>query len=187
MIYDWINNDIFTLREFLSNEECNALIARTEQIGFSDAPINTGWQRQEVVKDVRSNTRVMIDDEVLAASLWDRARAYVPSMLRGTRPVGFNERFRFYRYEPGQRFNWHSDGAFYRFNGEQSRLTFLLYLNDGFNGGATRFRDVSIAAEKGKALCFAHELMHEGSEVLTGVKYVARTDVMFGAPKVNSG
>jgi hypothetical protein len=29
------------------------------------------------------------------------------------------------------------------------------------------------------ALIFYHKLYHEGSEVLTGIKYVLRTDVMY--------
>jgi saccharopine dehydrogenase (NAD+, L-lysine-forming) len=34
--------------------------------------------------------------------------------LHGRRPVGVNERFRCYRYEPGQRFAPHYDGAYQR-------------------------------------------------------------------------
>jgi hypothetical protein len=50
--------------------------------------------------------------------------------------VGLNERFRFYRYDPGQHFAPHMDGCYQRANGEESQFTFLVYLNDGFVGGA---------------------------------------------------
>jgi len=179
--YEWIADDIFVIRNFLSNQECDELVVRAAKIGFADAPIDLGFGRQAVVKDVRNNTRVMVDDDALAMDFWLKARAYVPDEINGAKAVGFNERFRFYRYEPGQRFNWHVDGAFVRgWNSEVSQMSFIVYLNDAFQGGATRFQDVAIAAEKGKALCFRHSLLHEGAIVTHGVKCVVRSDVMYG-------
>jgi hypothetical protein len=35
---------------------------------------------------------------------------------------------------------------------------------------------------RGTALVFRHRLLHEGAPVLTGRKYVLRTDVMYGPP-----
>src|SRR6185369_7473946 len=56
-------------------------------------------------------------------------------------PVAFNERLRLYRYDIGQQFDWHRDGYFQRPNGERSFFTFMVYLNDDFDGGATSFSD----------------------------------------------
>ena len=53
-------------------------------------------------------------------------------------PVGANERFRCYRYKPGQKFAAHYDGAFERDETERSLLTFMVYLNDDFEGGRHR-------------------------------------------------
>ncbi len=57
----------------------------------------------------------------------------------------------------------------------------MLYLNDDFTGGATDFHDfaASVTPRTGMALLFQHMLLHEGATVLTGVKYVLRTDVMY--------
>ena len=56
----------------------------------------------------------------------------------------------------------------------------MIYLNDGYEGGATRFDSLSVDGRAGRALVFAHGLIHEGSEVTRGMKYVLRSDVMFG-------
>ena len=41
-----------------------------------------------------------------------------------------------------------------------------------------RFHDVSVTPKTGLALLFQHFLLHEGSSVTSGVKYVLRSDVM---------
>jgi predicted 2-oxoglutarate/Fe(II)-dependent dioxygenase YbiX len=176
--YEFISDEIFTVSDFLSAPECDGYIAFSESRGFGDAPINTSFG-PAVVKDVRNNSRVIVDHPSLAQLLWERARVYVPATLAGHRAIGVNERFRYYRYELGQTFRWHRDGCFERENGERSRLTLMIYLNDDFEGGHTRFEDAIIAPTKGMALFFAHQLRHEGAQVTRGRKYVMRTDVMY--------
>ena len=176
---------LFTVSDFLSAEECAEWIRTTEEIGYADAPITTA-RGPLMVKDVRNNDRVMMDDPATAAELWRRAKPYVPSgdpLLRGE-PMGLNERLRFYRYTVGQRFDWHSDGHFARPDGSEiSRLTFMVYLNEGFDGGETNFwvgnRTLPIVPKTGMALFFMHRFRHQGAEVRGGVKYVLRSDVMF--------
>ena len=131
--------------------------------------------------DIRNNERVVFDDVELAMTLFARARSRLPETMLSRRPVCANERFRAYRYGPGQRFKAHYDGAFVRDQNEQSLLTFMVYLNDGFAGGETAFLDLErvIAPRTGTALFFQHHLLHEGREVTAGTKYVLRTDIMF--------
>merc|ERR1712170_143393 len=70
-------------------------------------------------------------------------------------------------------------------NGERSFITFIVFLNEGFEGGATTFYNAGIKdpvpciPETGKALIFQHDILHEGSELLKGQKYAFRTDVMY--------
>jgi predicted 2-oxoglutarate/Fe(II)-dependent dioxygenase YbiX len=134
-------------------------------------------------KDVRDNARVMIDDQALAASLWERARPFVQAEWFGWHAVGLNERFRYYRYDPGQRFDRHTDGYFERDNGERSHFTFMVYLNDDFEGGNTTFYEsrvpLHVRPETGKALLFYHRQVHEGRPVVRGRKYVLRSDIMY--------
>ncbi len=169
---------IFTLAHVLEPAECDALIASTEVSGYEDAPITTPWGFQ-MRPDIRNNTRVMLDDPGRAAALWERLRAWIPSRDGAWRAVGLNERFRFYRYEAGQYFDWHGDGVFRRNDLEQSRLTLMIYLNDTFQGGETQFDAHTVVPKCGSALIFEHRLLHRGAMVTEGVKYVMRSDVMY--------
>ena len=176
--YNWISDEIFTVSEFFSADECAAHIDLAENLGFSDAPIY-GTFGPQIRKDVRNNQRVMIDDVDRADQLWRRAEVYVPKLIGDWQSSGVNERLRFYRYDLGQQFEWHHDAAFERSNGERSRLTFMIYLNEDFERGETSFDDVAIKPRKGMALFFVHQLRHKGQPVILGRKYVLRTDIMY--------
>ncbi|MCR9199316.1 MAG: 2OG-Fe(II) oxygenase [Planctomycetaceae bacterium] len=84
----------------------------------------------------------------------------------------------------------HQDFPFERDNGERSFLTFMIYLNDDFEGGETSFEDsysdepfdpFSVVPQTGMALFFEHGTYHIGELVSHGRKYVLRTDVMYAA------
>jgi predicted 2-oxoglutarate/Fe(II)-dependent dioxygenase YbiX len=185
--HQWIAKDVMTIADFFSAEECDQSIALSESIGFEDAPITTSLG-MIMMKDVRNNDRVMLDDKDRAAALWQRLQDSMPPKFRKKwRPVGLNERLRFYRYDIGQQFDWHKDGYFERDNGERSFFTFMIYLNDDFDGGGTSFVDDDYATtarfqvipKKGMALLFHHPISHKGEPVQRGRKYVLRTDVMY--------
>lgn len=170
---------LFSIPSFMSQDECAAQIAETEQRGFGPAPITTGLGFV-MMPEVRNNTRVMVDDPVLAERLWLRLRERTElENSGGWQPIGLNERFRYYRYDVGQAFRWHHDGAFIRNASEQSLLTFMVYLNESFSGGATEFEQTQVVPRVGDALIFRHGLRHQGAEVTRGTKYVLRSDVMF--------
>lgn len=180
---------IFVVHDFLTPAECQSFIKWSEREGYDEATITTMFGAV-MDKGVRDNSRFMIDVPDLADQLWQRARPFIAERDDDWRAVGLNERFRFYRYDPTQKFALHYDGFFRRDDGDQSQLTFMVYLNDEFQGGETRFYDenrelhVSVRPQRGKALVFAHRQLHEGAPVIEGRKYVLRTDVMYtiGAP-----
>lgn len=170
---------LFTVADILSADECASFIRLIESKGPEAAPITTAYGFL-MSPDIRNNTRVMIDDPARAGWLWDRVAAFIPPRIGPWRAVGLNERFRYYRYDPGQYFRWHGDGAFVRSQHERSLLTAMVYLNDEFEGGSTDFSDYgSVIPERGSALFFEHPLLHQGAPVLSGRKYVLRTDVMY--------
>lgn len=170
---------LFTIKNVLSAAECQEYISLTEKTGYESAPINS-HKGFEIRPDIRNNTRVIIDDFSLAQNLWQRVADKIPPVVQGRQALGLNERFRFYRYDVGQYFAPHYDGAFYRDNGEQSLLTFMIYLNDDFEGGETNFGETRIKPKAGMALIFDHGLLHEGCAVTKGRKYALRSDVMYG-------
>jgi len=177
---------VVVIHNFLSGEECAALIRRSEDLVYEP-----GTVADVVMEQVRNNERVLVDDVSLAADLFHRAEPLLPAVIEGHGLVGFNERWRFYRYGPGQTFKPHRDGSYMRLKTwEESQMTFMIYLNDGMTGGETRFFAnmeqafrqypyLSVQPKAGMALAFIHSIWHEGAVVHSGQKYVLRTDVMY--------
>ncbi|NKB39391.1 MAG: oxidoreductase [Gammaproteobacteria bacterium] len=83
-----------------------------------------------------------------------------------------------------------------------SQFSYLLFLNDDYTGGRTQFLVskaqpdkpatsptdtviVNVETPKGAALCFPHGMhplhcVHSGESILSGTKYIIRTDILFG-------
>jgi len=200
--------DAFVLHNVLTPEECETYIRISEELGYTDAPISTGVNRAEMMTDVRDNTRVMWEvPQKLIGPIWERVVHLIPAEIvfpnkvwrvADDRPL--NERFRFYRYDMEQTFRPHFDGCYRRNSEEQSHFTFIIYLNDGFQGGETIFfpggenslwvhkktvEEKKVNPKVGSALLFRHtgtnSPLHEGAPHFTkgSRKYVLRTDVMY--------
>lgn len=182
-------DDMFVIRNFLSDEECDKLIGTAEKIGFGVATVNTS-EGAIVNSRMRNNDRVIVDDTELSTGMWSKVKDHIPEK-RGCKPCAVNERFRFYRYEPSQFFDWHFDASYKRNESEFSLLTFMVYLNEGCEGGTTDFHMkngrvldddpsiIKVKPEKGMALVFTHNVLHRGTEIISGVKYVVRSDIMY--------
>jgi prolyl 4-hydroxylase len=172
------SDNIFLVHNFLSPAQCSDYIKLSEKIGYEEAFIETekGFKR---VEGIRNNDRVLYTNLELAEQLFVTAQPFIPSEIGKSKVVGLNELFRFYRYTSGQKFKSHQDQSFIRNENEASYYTFMLYLNDDFEGGATVFENCVIEPKQGSLLIFLHQLTHEGSEITKGVKYVLRTDVMY--------
>ncbi|MBC7921966.1 MAG: 2OG-Fe(II) oxygenase [Ferruginibacter sp.] len=173
-----ITDKISTIEDFLDEEECRHYIQLSEEIGYEAATVNA-YGGAKVVEAVRNNRRAFHNSPELAQRWWTRAKEFVPAKLGNSLAIGFNELFRFYQYGVGHRFKKHVDESYVRNGEEISYFTFMVYLNDDFNGGETQFREHEIVPKRGMALCFLHNLEHEGSEVSQGTKYVLRTEVMY--------
>ena len=142
----------------------------------------------------------------LLGVLQSRVLHHMPS-VGAAAAVGINPRWRSFRYGEGGVYRPHIDGSWTcageREGGQytndvrgdrRSKFTFLMYLNDDFEGGATTFYmpgsggdgglvKLGVKPIKGGALVFPQgniaSLVHEGSKVDRGVKYVVRTDVIY--------
>lgn len=171
-------DNIFLIPNFFSAAQCNELIKISEDKGFEEALVETenGYQR---VEGTRNNDRILFTDEKLAVQLFEKAQPYIPQQIGISKAVGLNELFRFYRYKPQQRFKKHHDQSFIRNEEEASYYTFMIYLNDNYSGGETIFNNCTIKPVQGALLIFLHQLEHEGAEILSGTKYILRTDIMY--------
>ncbi|MDB5390066.1 MAG: putative iron-regulated protein [Planctomycetaceae bacterium] len=185
-------DNLFTVQNLLSPDECRELIDRGEALGFQRAAVRTASGPQ-MRSDIRDNDRTEFTDTNLATELWQRCLPFVPRVLEGAVAVGLDENFRYYRYDIGQRFKRHKDGVVERSPVVRSRLTCLFYLNDGFKGGETVFysnvvtdgvrqEEAVVVPHAGDALFFLHEWWHEGRALEDGRKYVLRSDVFYRFP-----
>jgi prolyl 4-hydroxylase len=173
-----LDPDVYLVKNFLSNQECDAFIQRSESIGYEEATVTT-LEGQKMIKGIRNNQRVLIKDFELATNFWNRIQPFVVEQFDSWIPASVNEQFRFYKYALNERFNKHRDGRYRKSEREESRLTLMVYLNDDFLGGETEFDTFTVLPEKGTALLFRHEIKHKGCKVLSGFKYAIRTDIMF--------
>lgn len=184
--------NLFTVSGILSADECRNLIDRGEEIGFQQAAVRTA-SGPKLIPGIRDNDRAEFTDPKLASVLWERCRQFVPPELDGGIAIGIDDNFRFYRYDPGQRFKRHKDGVVKQSPEVWSRLSCLFYLNAGFSGGETVFyssemvdgvrsEEYTITPQTGEALFFPHEMWHEGRTLITGRKYVLRSDLFYFFP-----
>lgn len=172
-------SEIYTINNFLSEKECDALIEKSEAIGFEEAKVNMDGG-QKMMKMIRDNERVMYTDLIFAFQLWKKLKPYIRPIIGNSYAIGLNEMLRFYKYSPGQRFKMHRDGSYIRNETEFSYYTFMVYLNDDYEGGQTKFESGEyVSPKKGTALIFEHSLRHEGARLTSGCKYVLRSDIMY--------
>jgi prolyl 4-hydroxylase len=167
---------LWTIPDVYSPSECSGFIDRIERAVPTLATNNPVYRDQD---------RVIVDDADTASELFRRLQSHLPQRMGAFRLVGLNERLRFYRYAPGQRFLAHTD-HWYRPSPSRITLhTVLVYFNGNFSGGETRFSEQlerTVVPSQGLVAIFQHKLRHEGCEVRSGLKYAMRTDVVFEAP-----
>lgn len=181
-----LENKILTIDNLMTQQECQNLIMFSENKGYEEATVSLP-SGPKMIKGIRDNYRVIYDDQEFADKMWDKIKNQFPIQIEGHQPIGLNPKFRFYRYDQNQRFNKHVDGRVKLTdntknevgNPIESRVTFMIYLNDDYEGGETEFEETSIKAKTGMGLFFVHELKHKGSKIISGTKYVLRTDVFF--------
>lgn len=171
-----------------SRAECDALLASVRDAEWLPATVNRASGR-EVDTRLRNNLIAIVDDGAVGATLWERIEHRVPATMstgwdgprRTVAARGLFEPLRVYRYDVGHQFGLHSDQSYTR-GDARSLLTLLVYLNDDFTGGETEFpeKNQTIVPRIGDALWFQHAVLHAGTQVTRGTKYVLRTDVLYG-------
>ena len=157
------------------------------------------WDNHALVEKIWSRVKHLVP-EIHAIKDQPGVTGWWPVRKKETLVVTrLNERMRFLKYGKGQYFRPHYDGTFRVPGGdEQSLYTLHLYLNgvrdeseEGkLEGGATTFhsddggRDFDVDPKAGRVLIFQHRgLMHSGADVLEGLKYTLRTDLMYKVEK----
>ncbi|KAG9659284.1 hypothetical protein KCU64_g3953, partial [Aureobasidium melanogenum] len=208
----------FIIDNALTSSGCTTLLSAAEASGtWQRAMIQVGNGRQRQEDDQRKCGRLIWDSPDVAQRIWNRVKSSVPEIAKLDRQAEItggsavmrgevweasrlNERLRFLRYEGGEYFRVHEDGAYQTPDGsERSFFTFRLYLNgdgetndtsatggDTLHGGATTFhshnmkRRCDVLPKTGRVLIFQHrKLWHSGDDVVQGVKYTIRSDILY--------
>eukprot|EP01059_Diplonema_ambulator_P002090 TRINITY_DN1171_c0_g1_i1.p1 TRINITY_DN1171_c0_g1~~TRINITY_DN1171_c0_g1_i1.p1 ORF type:complete len:256 (+),score=55.13 TRINITY_DN1171_c0_g1_i1:52-819(+) len=181
------------VRELLSGEECDAILAKCNEKKFGRSLINIGRGRQAYYPDTRSGFRCIVDDSEFAASLMKRLETFLPRTWDGRILYDINERLRILCYEKASDcFEAHFDGCYTRpfghpREGDKSKITIQIYLNTvppGKGGETTLFlsedQATKIHPEKGAVLLFSQNIYHEGTALkCNGLKYALRTEAMY--------
>ncbi|KAI1272006.1 prolyl 4-hydroxylase [Xylaria sp. FL0933] len=196
------------MKDVLSRQECMSIVAAMESIGFlPDCPLRDDGSASSIL----AHNVYWAVDKAFHDALWKRVSPHIPSTVNGRKARGINRRFRVYRYVPGAEYRCHFDGGWppsgidpktgaYVYDAspadakQTSLFTFLVYLNDEFEGGETTFFTPSIREgvmnahpvrpTMGSVALFPHgdakgALLHEGTGVREGAKYIIRTDVEY--------
>ncbi|KAJ7472454.1 hypothetical protein B0H11DRAFT_2039073 [Mycena galericulata] len=202
----------FIINDVFEHSECKALVDAAEAVGMLPDEPTAGSATQ--LASVLAHNFIWLADTNFLSTMYSRVVDLLPQTIHGGAVRGINARFRLYRYRPGALYRPHIDGAWpasalddttvppsYVYDSDPavySRLTFLIYLNDDFDGGCTTFFLPSaehgilearpVKPRTGTVCVFPHgaargSLLHEGSGVTEGAKYVIRTEVLYEVDK----
>eukprot|EP01123_Difflugia_compressa_P001661 TRINITY_DN1202_c0_g1_i1.p1 TRINITY_DN1202_c0_g1~~TRINITY_DN1202_c0_g1_i1.p1 ORF type:complete len:272 (-),score=36.07 TRINITY_DN1202_c0_g1_i1:149-964(-) len=207
----------YLVHNLLSPSECKQYIDLSEKLEYEPAPLrnlnelnSTNFTRDASTNSIRNSLRVMLDvPDDIGKVLEQRLLPHMPQYVtcngyRWTvhRDNPINKRWRFNRYDEGQYFKPHFDAGYvYKPNEDMTLFTFILYLNDGFEGGETVFfpggrkrsfdkakdnspDEVKVVPQIGSALCFFQDgelsPFHEGVALRGNIpKYILRSDLRY--------
>jgi hypothetical protein len=188
--FDFTQKLLATVPDLYTKEECAQMLLDVAKVEWLPATVNSHEGRVVDAK-LRDSTTAVLKNEALAPQLFERIQPHVPSSMFVEDPrvssrtsmalTGIYLPLRIYRYEPGQHLGLHQDQGYAGPDGSRSLLTLMVYLNDDFEGGETDFPEQNerIVPKIGTALWFQHMLLHSGSRVARGTKYVLRSDVLY--------
>ncbi len=173
-------DNVLVIPGFYTKEECEDELAYAAKAGFLVQKYGSHDRR-----------RAFIDDRARAEQIYKKLK--IPPLetffkdlrpdpfedIKVWEPTGLNYRLRYYKYEIGQLFSRHFDIMFRINDDTRTFLTFIVYLNDEFEGGQTVFDDMVVVPKMGDAILFPHELKHEGATVTKGCKIILRSDVIY--------
>lgn len=182
------NVDCVGIPDFFSSQECRHIIDNAEAQGFCSQ------SRHRALHMYWTD----IVDPFFAAAIWQLCGLewFLRTItVEGLVPCGINDVIRIQKYTQGSLFGRHIDQNVRRDDGRISKYSLRVFLNSGesgdFEGGLSSFHvpfrpdAVSFDPEEGLALIYPQGdlcTVQEETEVLSGVKYVLRADILFCRP-----
>jgi Poxvirus C4/C10 protein len=161
----WVTGDLLTADE------------RTELLLLSH---KKGYREAKKKAKGRHNQETFLCLPDIANKIESRLNSSIRSEnVAGLSVAELSSELAHYRYVQGDYVAMHCDGSENVKDDRWSAFTLVIYLNDGFTGGATGFPTVGIELNlsAGQGVLFKQSLHHEGKVVLSGEKYILTSDV----------
>ena len=118
------NQQIYTISDVLSKNECQSIIDKANAKGWNDSSPSGGGHGRTGREDPRTNSFCVFNDEDLAFKLWNKVKNTLPEDLsflgsniyfnsqekgKEWKPSFIYEKMRIYKYQPGEVFPEHID------------------------------------------------------------------------------
>jgi hypothetical protein len=199
------NGVLFVLYNVFTKKECNDIITGAREKGFEKL---TGYSEK-----YRNNMRLVIDSKLIIKEMEKRIVDYVKNPVEITEKSNtihrhrlmfgkwnfdrLNSNLRICRYKPQNKFDKHEDLGYHPDRKSiRSIKTCMVYLNNDFSGGTTRFYNgelddvdshklfYTLKPEPGMCVIFNQCIVHDGEIINDGLKYMMRTDMFYKVEKL---
>lgn len=168
-----------------NSNECDELIRATENIGYIRASLFDKNGKQYFYPEIRESLRCIVDDVAFSSVLEKRLIHLIPKIYRGKKYHSINPRFRCLKYnDTTHHFIAHTDDC-YSNNEIMSMITILIYTNKDYEGARTSLHldEKTIIGEiepkVGMIYLMDQDILHSVPNLISGTKYIIRTELMF--------
>jgi prolyl 4-hydroxylase len=175
--------EMFTIPQFLTNEECDHIVRLTEASSTRSSVAGTGAQAIKYDEGRTSSTTVLLDTDPIVSQV--NQKMYTELGIEAP----YSEPTQGQIYEVGQEFRHHQDAfgkdAYHNhcLSSGQRTWTFMIYLNDVEEGGETDFLTLqkTIKPVKGTAVVWKNSdgtgsenpaALHAGLPIIRGKKVI---------------
>ena len=177
--------DYHVIESVLTADECTALIKQAEEVGLKDSPVfNQQTKKYSMDKSKRSSTFAPVSSDLMKEKIIGRIREKCTDIDKRLEIVTDS---RVIKYTDGGYFKAHRDIIFTE--GEYvGKYNMIVYLSDNYEDGETCFIDSDqqmyfpVKGKVGDVLIFDPRLLHMGSEVNNGVKYILIVQLFIKKP-----
>ncbi len=194
-IFDFIPNHA----RIINNSVPGKLCEETINMIIRDFEFFPCYYNNELNLKYRDSSEVKITDKNITNKFWEHIKKYVPTKCDGEKLIGPHySSVYLIRYCEEQFFKKHCDIYSKDSNGNVSKITVIIYLNDVENifGGQTTFyskldKNIIFASEYkdkslfniipriGKLVLFTHSVIYEEKVVKIGYKYCIKFNILY--------
>ena len=188
-------NDLIQLVKILEPNELKYINDYIDTLEFHDCKVFGKKGKNYVNNDIRSSSGLTLDNSTKGTiMLHQRINVGLEDYYKKVKSI--HQNFSYYpvpcgigtkcwregiqvlEYQPGQKYRFHHDAATDKKLTEYERkVSVILYLNEGFEGGGTEFIHTALKPKPGYAIIFPSNWCypHSGQKVISGKKRIAVT------------